>query len=639
MRFLYLFLLPWAALAQTQIPDSILEVEQSRLQFLQQNPVHINRVTSRELSELPFLTEGQIANLIAYRDSNGPFLSMHELQVVAGWDAETLQNTIGYLHCEPTPQKWYQATELSHQLLVKYERTLEEKLGFSPITSRSKSRYLGNPYAQNIRYRGKWNAQLRGGFILQKDPGETNMADFTSYYLEIKPTRWIEKLILGDFMNQWGQGLIQSGGFSLGKTYESIRATQKFDLGNLPYSSGSEANFYRGISIQTKWNAFRLATFLSSNRLDAHIYSDSSGVHYYRSIDTDGNHRTVTELTNKQTMQEKAWGIQLQWLLKNGNISLAQTKHRWNFPKRNIQTYNQSDWQGDRLINYSIAHQLTWKQVIMAGEFAFASPKAIAIIESVAFPISQKVDMSSLLRYYESGYFSPRAQGLGEGSQTKNEFGVFIGNQYQVSKYQRLSSYVDYFYFPKQNFSHAFDGAWGIETLTRFQWDRKKKGQYFLQLKWNNQSMSPKQRQNEIQTSFDVHKNLTKRVSWHSRLMFHYLNSSKQNELGSMWLNDLKYAKQHWKIQLRVAWIQTPSYDTRLYAYEPTLPYSFSLPAYYDPSMRNVFLAAYEPNKHWELGIKIARTQYFTKETIGSGLDKIESAHKTDLTLQAVYHY
>lgn len=639
MRFLYLFLLPWAALAQSQMPDSVLEVEQTRMQFLQQNPVHINRVTAHELQELPFLTEIQIANFIAYRDSNGPFLSMHELQIVAGWNAETLQNTLGYLHCEASPQKWYQAEEPSQQLLVKLERTLEQKIGFSPITSRSKIRYTGNPYAQNIRYRGKWNGQVRGGFILQKDPGEKNMTDFSSYYLEIKPSKWIDKLILGDFTNQWGQGLVQSGGFSLGKTYESIRATQKFDLGSLPYSSGSEANFYRGFSLQSKWNAFRFSTFISSNRLDAHLYSDSTEARYYRSFDTDGNHRTVTELANKQTIREQAWGTQLLWLHKHGNISLFQTEHRWNFPKRNTQTYNQSDWQGDRLINYSIAHQLAWKHVIMAGEFAWASPKSVAIIESVAFPFSQKLDFSGLLRYYETGYFSPRAQALGEGSQTKNELGVFIGNQFQLSKYQRLSSYVDFFYFPKRNFSHAYDGACGIETLSRFQWDRKQKGQYFLQFKWNNQSISTSQRQNQIQTSFDVHRDLTKNLNWHSRLMLNYLYSHKQNELGSMWLHDLKYTRQHWKLQMRIAWIQTPSYDTRLYAYEPTLPYSFSLPAYYDPSMRNILLVAYKPNKQWEVGIKIARTQYFNKETIGSGLDMISAAHKTDLAAQVVYHH
>jgi hypothetical protein len=54
--------------------------------------------------------------------------------------------------------------------------------------------------------------------------------------------------------------------------------------------------------------------------------------------------------------------------------------------------------------------------------------------------------------------------------------------------------------------------------------------------------------------------------------------------------------------------------------------------------MRNIVLVAYKPNKQWDVGIKIARTQYFNKETIGSGLDMISGAHKTDLAVQIVYH-
>jgi hypothetical protein len=121
--------------------------------------------------------------------------------------------------------------------------------------------------------------------------------------------------------------------------------------------------------------------------------------------------------------------------------------------------------------------------------------------------------------------------------------------------------------------------------------------------------------------------------------MFSYLVSANQNELGAMWLNDIQVEHRWWKLQARLAFIQTPGYDTRLYAYEPTLRYSFSLPAYFDPSMRNLVLLSLTPLKHWELGIKIARTQYFTKKMIGSGLDALPTSHKTDIGIQIIYHY
>jgi len=121
--------------------------------------------------------------------------------------------------------------------------------------------------------------------------------------------------------------------------------------------------------------------------------------------------------------------------------------------------------------------------------------------------------------------------------------------------------------------------------------------------------------------------------------MLSYLVSPIQNELGAMWLHDITFSRKWYQVQARLAWIQTPSYDTRLYAYEPTLRYSFSLPAYFDPSIRNTILISVNPTKHWDVGIKIARTHYFTRETVGSGLDLIPTNHKSDVSLQIVYQY
>ena len=640
MKYFILFLTcSFRVLAQSPAPDSVLEVEENRLQFFQQNPFDLNQVSAEELQGLHLFSLSQIRAFFAYRASHGPLLSVHELQVISGWDVETLRKTVGLLICNPSQKKWYQPEEMSQQLLLKTERTLEEKVGFSQPTARSKTRYIGNSWGQNIRYRGKWNSHIRAGFTLQKDPGEVALTDFVSYYVELKPTKWIDKLILGDYIHQWGQGLLQAGGFSLGKTYESIRATQKFNLGSLPYSSSGESTFYRGISIQAHGGPILLAAFRSARFLDASISKDSLNRSFYRSLDTDGFHRTSTERTNKNSLTEHAWGIQALIPIKQGFISISTTQHQWNHPKRNTSFYNQGEWQGQLLTNFALAHHIPWKQIFIAGEFATANPKSIALTESVAFPISQKLDFSALFRYYTKGYFSPMAQALGESSQTKNEVGLFLGNQFQISKYKRLSSYLDYFFFPKRSFTYAFPGAWGIEMLTRFQWDRKRKGQYFAQMKWTNQSVTQDQRKNHLQASFDVHYDVDSRFKWHSRIMLSYLVSPVQNELGALWLHDITFIRKWYRIQARLAWIQTPSYDTRLYAYEPTLRYSFSLPAYYDPSIRNTILISINPTKHWDLGIKIARTHYFMRETVGSGLDLIPTNHKSDVGLQIVYQY
>jgi hypothetical protein len=83
--------------------------------------------------------------------------------------------------------------------------------------------------------------------------------------------------------------------------------------------------------------------------------------------------------------------------------------------------------------------------------------------------------------------------------------------------------------------------------------------------------------------------------------------------------------------------VWSASYDTRLYAFEPSLPYSFLLPAYYDPSTRHVLVMEYKGINRISLAVKIARTDFFQKDEIGSGLDAIPTSHKTDLGIQLVY--
>jgi hypothetical protein len=61
------------------------------------------------------------------------------------------------------------------------------------------------------------------------------------------------------------------------------------------------------------------------------------------------------------------------------------------------------------------------------------------------------------------------------------------------------------------------------------------------------------------------------------------------------------------------------------------------LPAYYDPSTRNLILIEYKAENKISIALKIARTDYLQKEVIGSGLDAIAASHKTDIGLQVAY--
>lgn len=90
-------------------------------------------------------------------------------------------------------------------------------------------------------------------------------------------------------------------------------------------------------------------------------------------------------------------------------------------------------------------------------------------------------------------------------------------------------------------------------------------------------------------------------------------------------------------MQSRLAYIHTPSYDTRNYAYEPGVPYSFLLPAYAGKAIKTTLVIAYQWNREMTLAAKWGRIQYRDRTEVGSGLDAIEGNTKTDITLQISY--
>jgi len=263
------WLLPFSILAQNTL--LLTEEKQGIIAFYEQNPLDINLVGEAELSALGILDAIQIKAFINHRKQIGRFLSIYELQSIPSWEINTLRILQRFMVCRPIPKNWLSPEDPKHQILLRSERTLEQKKGFSEPTSRSKTRYLGNPWSQVFRYRGYVNPFFRGGLLIAKDAGEPNYLDFSSGFIEIKDPKGHYKWILGDFINQWGQGLVQSGSFSLGKSYESIRATQKFHGGGLPYTSSGEAEFYRGINFQRS-NDHWLYQFYVSHRKKTSSY-------------------------------------------------------------------------------------------------------------------------------------------------------------------------------------------------------------------------------------------------------------------------------------------------------------------------------------------------------------------------------
>ena len=90
---------------------------------------------------------------------------------------------------------------------------------------------------------------------------------------------------------------------------------------------------------------------------------------------------------------------------------------------------------------------------------------------------------------------------------------------------------------------------------------------------------------------------------------------------------------------MRLQYFETEGYDSRLYAFENDVLYSYSIPVFYDKGYRYYVNFDYAVNKKLSIWLRWAQTIYSDKAVIGSGLDEIVGNKRTEIKVQAFYQF
>jgi hypothetical protein len=89
--------------------------------------------------------------------------------------------------------------------------------------------------------------------------------------------------------------------------------------------------------------------------------------------------------------------------------------------------------------------------------------------------------------------------------------------------------------------------------------------------------------------------------------------------------------KQPWSLSFRYLLFDTDSYDTRLYAFEQDVPYSFSVPGFSGKGSRFYVLLNSDLTKDISLILRYSQTWYSDRNVISSGPDEINGNKKSDV--------
>jgi hypothetical protein len=640
--------------------------DDSYLQSLQHylaNKLNLNVATETELKEFPFLSPLQIAGFLNYRRLFGKFISIYELQAVPSWDIETIQKILPFVMVGPAlsvkEEFKVRLQEGEHSFLTRATYVLEKARGFQlKNDTTASSFYPGGRERLLVRYKYQYKNLLQYGITGEKDPGEQwfkgaqkNGFDFYSAHLFVRNIGIVKALALGDFTVNMGQGLMQWQSLAFRKSVDVTNIKRQATLLR-PYNSTSEYFFNRGAGITLEKRNFQFTAFASFRNVSGNIVADTNtnAEDYFSSLITSGLHRTRNEQADKNQVKMNSFGGNFSYNKNNLHIGINGVHFQFNRPfNRDDVPYNRFAFRGTKLTNYSVDWSYTWRNIHWFGEAATHQNKYLAFTNGVLMSADPKVDLSFVYRNIQPHYQTIFGNAFTEGTFPTNEKGLFGGISIKPNAKWRLDGYLDLYRFPFLRFRIDAPSS-GKEFLVQLTHKPNKQLEIYTRYR---QESRPLNYNPDGEFAAPVI-NQIPRKNWRIQVQYKVNPAvTLRQRLDAMWYDktgplqsngflsffDIFYKPmlKPFSGNLRLQYFETDNFDSRIYAYENDVLYGFSIPAFFDKGFRYYTNITYDFSKKLAIWLRLARTTYLNRQTVGSGLDEIQGSNRTEFRVQMLW--
>jgi len=625
------------------------------LNRLKKRPINLNKTSTEELKLIIFLSTIQISNFFAHLKENGKLLDLLELQTINGFDTQTIQKILPFVTLNQASE--YEKLNLKNisqfienELLIRASQILEKQKGFTDLPG---NRYLGTPERFMLKYKYHFSSIITASVTLDKDAGEKFLAkpfDFYSINVSFYKLGQIKKLIFGDYNLQFGQGLTLWSGFSFGKGAE-VTSVAKKDLGLRPYTSANEYSFFRGLSATVElFKNIDITPFISFRKLDASQSYNSDGNLVQASINKSGLHRTPAEIQNKNTLGQNIYGTVIQY--DNNYFTIGAIAYHTVFSNDFITqkpTYDRYSFTGSNLTNIGIHTNYTYKNTYFFGEIGKSLGSGTAYVAGAIVSLSSSVSAIVQHRDYAKDYHNFFNQSVAEASEAMNENGTYTGINVVPNKRWSFSAYADYFKFPWLKYRVDAPSS-GYEILCAAVFTPSKTLKISARYKTNN-----KQQNTDLNVPINFLDDVKKEsyrfeVKWQLNKVFGFQNhvevsqykkGPSNSEFGYLIYQDADFVPKRSKLSanLRIAYFNTPSYNSRIYAYEDDVLYNFTYGMYSGAGFRNYLNLKYSLSKKINIWAKYALFIYQNTQNVGTYLDEIQGNIKSELKFQLRYQF
>jgi hypothetical protein len=626
------------------------------LDEFRRNPVNLNTADADELKQLRIITDLQIENLILYRKILGRLIDIYELQAVPAWDVNTIRKLLPFVSIAiPVSFKEEAGKRFrdgDHSLLLRGSQILEKSDGFDKSTSGTK--YLGSPQKVLFRYRYNYKNLLQYGLTGDKDAGEQFFKgaqnkgfDFYSFHFFARKIGIIKSLALGDFTVNMGQGLIQWQGLAFKKSSD-VMGVKRQSAVLRPYTSAGEFYFHRGAGITIEKGKIEATAFVSIRKLSANFVADTiNNEDFISSFLTSGYHRTTSENEDRNNLTQTAYGGNVIYRGNRGHVGINGIYYNFSLPvQKRDEPYNLYAISGKNWSNFSIDYGYTFKNLHVFGEAAADKNFNKAFINGLLISVDPRADISFVQRTINAGYQSINGNAFTENTYPTNETGFYTGITIRPATAWRLDAYGDIYKFPWLKYlvdapsngrdflvQLTYTSNKQLEIYTKYRVETKQSNQPDNTTTTNYLVAIPRQNW-RIQVSYK----LNHAIAIRNRVeLLWYDNNGVNKENGFLYFFDFAYRPllKPFSGVMRLQYFETDGYNSRIYAYENDVLYSYSIPAFFDKGFRYYFTLNYDISKKMSLWLRWAQTIYRDQNTIGSGLDEISGNHKSEIKVQA----
>lgn len=646
-------------------PDDSEELYESLLQ-LYASPLDLNAASPDDLAATFILNGEQLRSFFDYRGKAGALLSLYELQAIPGFDIYTIRRLLPFVTVSTAAVSIRDALKNpgQHFLMLRSGKLVERQKGFAPPDSNSNAttRYQGPPFNGYLRYRNARSGAYSFGMTLEKDAGEKIWQwstrrqifgiDYASFHAQISNRGRLKNLIFGDFQMQAGQGMITGAGFSLGKGSEVIRTVYRSTTGLKPYTSATEANFFRGIAATLSMSARTELTILFSNtKRDATQDTDSIHATITSSLPVTGYHRTPSEIEKHNVLREQNIGMHLMHRLpsQKGQIGLTMLRTGYDsFIQKRDLLYNRYEFSGKTNLVAGLHGDYHWQNVHFFTETAISKSGGTGAVGGLIASMGKKLDIAVMARHYARNFHTFYGNPISEATRPINERGVYSGIRWSPTRKWQWSAYFDYFRFPWLKYQVDKPSS-GFDYFLHLLWKPSKRlNAYWLFHEKHKQVNDPAAADNEpaiirsVKRTAMLHIDyeIPLKCAFRTRLQYGGLkNEHSKGSNGFTIVQDVTWHLSKLEISGRVAFFKTDDYDSRQYVYEKDMLYAFSIPAYYNTGTRHYLMLRYTVSKQLKIWLRWSQTRYSDIEKISSGLNEIQGNKRSEAKLQVMYQF